>query len=160
MSLNESRLEATNWILKKWNIDIASYQNKGASLLKAIAEEQKLLAYDLNANFDKLAVFNYPAILEISLPNTQGTKYLSLVSINGEEGIFGSVDRIEMPLKVIDLMWTHKALFYGKTLKVYRNVLEQALTVNRPSGCKKTFACLDSSKEGKHLLMAPTPNYQ
>ena len=114
LSLNESRLEATNWILKKWNIDIASYQNKGASLLKAIAEEQKLLAYDLNANFDKLAVFNYPAILEISLPNTQGTKYLSLVSINGEEGIFGSVDRIEMPLKVIDLMWTHKAIILWK----------------------------------------------
>ena len=114
LSLNESRLEATNWILKKWNIDIASYQNKGASLLKAIAEEQKLLAYDLNANFDKLAVFNYPAILEIALPNTQGTKYLSLVSINGEDGIFGSVDRIEMPLKVIDLMWTHKAIILWK----------------------------------------------
>ena len=114
LSLNESRLEATNWILKKWNIDIASYQNKGGSLLKAIAEEQKLLAYDLNANFDKLAVFNYPAILEIALPNTQGTKYLSLVSINGEDGIFGSVDRIEMPLKVIDLMWTHKAIILWK----------------------------------------------
>ena len=114
LSLNESRLEATNWILKKWNIDIASYQNKGESLLKAIAEEQKLLAYDLNANFDKLAVFNYPAILEISLPNTQGTKYLSLVSINGEDGIFGSVDRIEMPLKAIDLMWTHKAIILWK----------------------------------------------
>jgi general secretion pathway protein A len=114
LSLNESRLEATNWILKKWNIDIASYQNKGESLLKAIAEEQKLLAYDLNANFDKLAVFNYPAILEIALPNTQGTKYLSLVSINGEDGIFGSVDRIEMPLKVIDLIWTHKAIILWK----------------------------------------------
>ena len=114
LSLNESRLEATNWILKKWNIEIASYQNKGGSLLKAIAEEQKLLAYDLNANFDKLAVFNYPAILEITLPNTQGTKYLSLVSINGEDGIFGSVDRIEMPLKVIDLMWTHKAIILWK----------------------------------------------
>ena len=114
LSLNESRLEATNWILKKWNIDIASYQNKGASLLKAIAEEQKLLAYDLNANFDKLAVFNYPAILEIALPNAQGTKYLSLVSINGKDGIFGSVDRIEMPLKAIDLMWTHKAIILWK----------------------------------------------
>ena len=114
LSLNESRLEATNWILKKWNIDIASYQNKGESLLKAIADEQKLLAYDLNANFDKLAVFNYPAILEIALPNAQGTKYLSLVSINGEDGIFGSVDQIEMPLKVIDLMWTHKAIILWK----------------------------------------------
>lgn len=114
LSLNESRLEAANWILKKWNIDIASYQNKGESLLKAIADEQKLLAYDLNANFDKLAIFNYPAILEIALPNAQGIKYLSLVSINGKDGIFGSVDRIEMPLKAIDLMWTHKAIILWK----------------------------------------------
>ena len=114
LSLNESRLEATNWILKKWSIDITSYQNKGESLLQSIAEEQKLLAYDLNANFDKLAILNYPAILEIALPNAQGTKYLSLVSIKGEDGIFGSVDRIEMPLKTIDLMWTHKAIILWK----------------------------------------------
>ena len=114
LSLNESRLEATNWILKKWHIDIASYQNKGEGLLNSIAEEQKLLTYDLNANFEKLAVFNYPAILEIALPNSQGTKYLSLVSINGKNGIFGSVDQIEMPLKAIDLMWTHKAIIFWK----------------------------------------------
>ncbi len=114
LSLNESRLEATNWILKKWSIDIASYQNKGAFLLESIAEEQKLLAYDLNANFDKLTVFNYPAILEIALPNAQGTKYISLVSVNGENGIFGSVDRIEMPLKAVEAMWTHKAIILWK----------------------------------------------
>jgi len=114
LSLNESRLEATNWILKKWHIDIASYQNKGEGLLKSIAEEQKLLTYDLNANFEKLSVFNYPAILEIALPNSQGTKYLSLVSINGKDGIFGSVDQIKMPLKAIDLMWTHKAIIFWK----------------------------------------------
>jgi hypothetical protein len=117
LSLNESRLEATNWVLKKWNIDIASYQNKGESLLQSIAEEQKLLAYDLNANFDKLAILNYPAILEIALPNAQGTKYLSLVSIKGEDGIFGSVDQIEMPLKTIELMWTHKAIILWKNFE-------------------------------------------
>jgi hypothetical protein len=114
LSLNESRLEATNWILKKWNIDIAYYQDKGESLLKSIYEEQKLLEYDLNATFKKLAVLNYPAILEIALPNSQGTKYISLVSIKGENGIFGSVDRIEMPLNVIDIMWTHKAIILWK----------------------------------------------
>jgi hypothetical protein len=117
LSLNESRLEATNWVLKKWRIDIASYQNKGESLLQSIAEEQKLLAYDLNANFDKLAILNYPAILEIALPNAQGTKYLSLVSIKGEDGIFGSVDQIEMPLKTIELMWTHKAIILWKNFE-------------------------------------------
>jgi general secretion pathway protein A len=122
LSIDESRLEATNWILKKWNIDIASYQNKGEKLLESIAEEQKLLSYDLNANFEKLTIFNYPAVLEVALPNSQGTKYISLVSINGENGIFGSVDRIEMPLKTVDLMWTHKAIILWKD---FENLPEQ-----------------------------------
>ena len=114
LSLNESQLEATNWILKKWNIDPLPYQNKGETLLKSIAEEQSILSYDLNANFDKLSSFNYPAILEIILPNAQGTKYLSLISTSGDRAIFGSVDRIEMPLKIIDSMWTHKAIILWK----------------------------------------------
>ncbi|SVC87570.1 uncharacterized protein METZ01_LOCUS340424, partial [marine metagenome] len=57
---------------------------------------------------------NYPAILEIALPNAQGTKYISLVSVNGENGIFGSVDQIEMPLKAIEPIWTHKAIILWK----------------------------------------------
>ena len=93
-------------MLKKWNIDPAPYQEKGEALLDSIAEEQNLLAYDLNANFDKLSTFNYPAILEVVLPDAQGTKYLSLVSIDGDRGVFGSVDRIEMPLELIESMWT------------------------------------------------------
>ena len=114
LSLTESRLEATNWILKKWHIDPIPYRNRDKTILESIAEEQNLLAYDLNANFDKLSTFNYPAILEITLPNAQGTKYLSLISIRGDRGIFGSIDRIEMPLKIIDLMWTHKAIILWK----------------------------------------------
>ena len=117
MSLEESRLEATNWILKKWNIELSSYQNKGQDLLKSLAEEQNLLAYDLNADFDKLSVFNYPVILEISLPNAQGTKYLSLLSINGERGVFGSVDRIEMSLATIESLWTRKSIILWKNFE-------------------------------------------
>ena len=114
LPLAESRLEAINWVLKKWNIDPAPYQEKGEALLDSIAEEQNLLAYDLNANFDKLSTFNYPAILEVVLPDAQGIKYLSLVSIDGDRGVFGSVDRIEMPLELIESMWTRKAIILWK----------------------------------------------
>jgi hypothetical protein len=98
LSLNESRLEATSWILKEWHIDPIPYQKKDETLLESIAEEQNLLTYDLNANFDKLSTFNYPAILEITLPNAQGTKYLSLISIRGDRGIFGSLVLFVIPL--------------------------------------------------------------
>ena len=114
LSLAESRREAMNWMLKKWNIDPTPYQDKGTALLDSIAEEQNLLAYDLNANFDKLSTFNYPAILEIALPDAQGTKYLSLVSINGDHGVFGSVDHIKMPLELIESVWTHKSIILWK----------------------------------------------
>ena len=52
--------------------------------------------------------------MEISLPNAQGTKYLSLSSIKGDIGVFGSVDKIEMPLSIINSLWTRKAIVFWK----------------------------------------------
>ncbi|MCH8157929.1 MAG: AAA family ATPase, partial [Nitrospinae bacterium] len=114
LSLAESRVEAAKWILKKWNIDPAPYLEKGDAILESLASEQNLHPFELNANLDKLIAFNYPAILEIALPNAQGTKYLALTSVDGDQGVFGSVDRIEMPLEVIDSLWTRKAIILWK----------------------------------------------
>jgi peptidoglycan hydrolase-like protein with peptidoglycan-binding domain len=53
-------------------------------------------------------------LLEIALPNAQGTKYLALYSIKGNKGVFGSVDKIEMPLSIINSIWTRKAIVLWK----------------------------------------------
>ena len=57
---------------------------------------------------------NYPVILEMNLPNAQGTKYLALVSSKDNFGTFGSVDKIEMPFSAIESLWNNKAIIFWK----------------------------------------------
>ena len=68
----------------------------------------------MNGTMKRLQSLNYPALLEIALPNAQGTKYLALSSIKGDKGVFGSVDKIEMPLSIINSIWTRKAIVLWK----------------------------------------------
>ena len=82
--------------------------------LEKITMDNQLLQYEMNGNMKRLQSLNYPALLEISLPNAQGTKYLSLSSIKGDIGVFGSVDKIEMPLSIINSLWTRKAIVFWK----------------------------------------------
>ena len=82
--------------------------------LENLEKEFDLAQYELNGNFKRLTNLNYPAILEVALPNSQGTKYLALTSVKGERGVFGSVDKIEMPLSTINPLWTRKAIIVWK----------------------------------------------
>jgi general secretion pathway protein A len=68
----------------------------------------------MNGTMKRLQSLNYPALLEIALPNAQGTKYITLSSIKGNMGVFGSVDKIEMPLSIINSLWTRKAIVLWK----------------------------------------------
>ena len=82
--------------------------------LEMIEEDYQLSSFEVNGTLARLKKLNYPAFLEIALPNAQGTKYLALVSIQGDTGVFGSVDKIEMPLSIIDSLWTRKAIILWK----------------------------------------------
>ncbi|MFQ5444738.1 MAG: peptidoglycan-binding protein, partial [Nitrospinales bacterium] len=81
-------------------------------LFDTLESEYGLLQYELSGNFDRLLVLNYPAILEINLPDAKGTKYLALTSVNNGRGSFGSIDNMEMPLNMIDPLWTKKAIIF------------------------------------------------
>ena len=56
----------------------------------------------------------HPCPAKPQVINAQGTKYLSLSSIKGDIGVFGSVDKIEMPLSIINSLWTRKAIIFWK----------------------------------------------
>lgn len=114
LTLVESKLEAVKWILEAWNVDPEELQGLSEADLEMIKEDRKLSSLEVNGNLERLKTLNYPAFLEIALPNAQGTKYLALVSINGDTGVFGSVDKIEMPLSIIDSLWTRKAIILWK----------------------------------------------
>jgi len=112
LTLMESKLEAVKWILETWNITPADFHTQGD--LEKITLDNQLLEYEINGNMKRLKSLNYPALLEIALPNAQGTKYLSLSSVKGNIGVFGSVDKIEMPLSIINSLWTRKAIVFWK----------------------------------------------
>jgi general secretion pathway protein A len=114
LTLVESKLEAVKWILGAWNLNSENLQSLTETDLEMIEEDYQLASFEMNGNLELLKNLNYPAFLEIALPNAQGTKYLALVSIRGENGVFGSVDEIEMPLSIIDSLWTRKAIILWK----------------------------------------------
>jgi general secretion pathway protein A len=112
LTLMESKLEAIKWIFEAWNIAPENLQDKED--LEILIEDHQLLQYEMNGTMKRLQSLNYPALLEIALPNAQGTKYLTLSSIKGDIGVFGSVDKIEMPLSIINSLWTRKAIVLWK----------------------------------------------
>jgi general secretion pathway protein A len=114
LTLVESKLEAVKWILEAWHLDPIQLQGLTEADLEMIEEDYQLSSFEVNGTLERLKSLNYPALLEIALPNAQGTKYLALVSIQGDTGVFGSVDKIKMPLSVIDSLWTRKAIIPWK----------------------------------------------
>ena len=114
LTLAESKLEAVKWILQAWNLNTGNLQDLTEADLEMIEEDYQLSSFEVNGTLARLKTLNYPAFLEIALPNAQGTKYLALVSIQGNTGVFGSVDKIEMPLSIIDSLWTRKAIILWK----------------------------------------------
>jgi general secretion pathway protein A len=114
LSLMESKIEAAKWVLKEWQVppDKVSAM-KEASFARSEAEFG-LSYYEMNGNLERLVTLNYPVILELTLPDLQGTKYLALTAIHGNQGVFGSVDRIEMPLSMVDALWTRKTIIFWK----------------------------------------------
>ncbi len=114
LTLEESKLEASKWIFQEWGVQPVDLTGLDASIFQQVKEEYGLSAYELHGDLERLARFNYPAILELVLPDSRGTKYLALVSIDGDRGTFGSSDLIEMPISVVDRLWNRKALIFWK----------------------------------------------
>ncbi len=117
LSLEESKLEAAKWILEAWGFDQSGSEMVDNGSFENLEAEFELSQYELNGNFRRLTNLNYPAILEVALPNSQGTKYLALISVKGDHGIFGSVDKIEMPLETINPLWTRRAIIIWKNFE-------------------------------------------
>jgi len=124
LSLEESRVEASKWILKSWGMDENRILELDENNIDQLDEEFELLSFEVSGNIDRLIGLNYPAILEIALPNAQGTKYMALTAVDGNKGTFGSVDQIVMPFSTIDSMWTRKAIILWRDYEYLPETLE------------------------------------
>ena len=110
LSLSESRTEAVKWVLSRWGVVSGNLMGSNDWLLDDLENDYQLITYELSGNIKRLKGLNYPAILEITLPDSLGTKYLALLSIKDRMGSFGSVDKIEMPIETLGKLWTGKAI--------------------------------------------------
>ncbi len=125
LSLDESRIEAVQWLLDAWGLSDTGWPAGAPGTFESLHEEFGLSAYEVNGNFKRLTTLNYPAVLEVALPNSLGTKYLALMRSETGLGTFGSVDKIEMPLEVINPLWTRRAVVLWKDFENLPDPLEK-----------------------------------
>jgi general secretion pathway protein A len=114
LTLEESKEEATKWMLETWGVDPGNLIGIDEPIFENLEVDFGLSFYEFSGNFARLVTLNYPVILEMNLPNAQGTKYLALVSAKNDFGTFGSVDKIEMPFSAIESLWNNKAIIFWK----------------------------------------------
>ncbi len=155
LTLVESKLEAVKWILETWNVDPEEMQGLSEADLEMIQEDNNLSSFEVNGTLERLKSLNYPAFLEIALPNAQGTKYLALVSINGDTGVFGSVDKIEMPLSIIDSLWTRKAIILWKDFENLPDSLSVGFRGKEAIWLQKNLRLLGYFQGREALLYGP-----
>lgn len=155
LTLVESKLEAVKWILDAWNVSPEDMQGLNETDLEMIEEDYQLSSFEVNGTLERLKSLNYPAFLEIALPNAQGTKYLALVSIQGDTGIFGSVDKIEMPLSIIDSLWTRKAIILWKDFENLPESLRAGFQGKEAIWLQKNLRLLGYFQGREALLYGP-----
>jgi general secretion pathway protein A len=109
LTTGESKIEAARWVLKRWRAfkkETVTLTPKAQKILKA---DYGLSVYESSSNLNRLTTLNYPAMVELNLPDGQGTRYLALVALKGDVGVFRSNEMFEIPLALFESLWTHKA---------------------------------------------------
>ena len=117
LSTSESRIEAARWVLKRWGAfkkETVPLTPKAKAILKA---DYGLSVYESNGNLNRLTTLNYPALVELRLPEGKGSRYLALVGLKGDVGVFRSNETFEIPLALFDSLWTHKAIVLWKNFE-------------------------------------------
>ena len=109
LNSGESRIEAARSVLQKWGAfrkQTAPFNRKARRILKT---EYGISVHESNGNLNRLTTLNYPALVEVNLPGAEGPRYLALVGMKGDVGVFQADGTYEIPLTLFDSVWTHKA---------------------------------------------------
>ncbi len=109
LTTGESKIEAARQVLKKWRAfkkETVTFTPKAQKILKA---DYGISVYESNGNLNRLTTLNYPALVELNLPEGKGARYLALVGLKGNVGIFQSSETFEMSLSLFESLWSRKA---------------------------------------------------
>ena len=109
LSTGESKIEAARWVLKKWRAFKKETVTLTPQAQKILKTDYGLSVYESSGNLNRLTTLNYPAMVELNLPDGKGARYLALVALKGNVGVFRSNETFEIPLSLFESLWTHKA---------------------------------------------------
>jgi general secretion pathway protein A len=108
LTASESKIEAARSVLKKWRAfkkETVTLTPQAQKILKA---DYGLSIFESSSNLNRLTTLNYPAMVELNLPDGKGARYLALVALKGNVGVFRSNETFEIPLSLFESLWTHK----------------------------------------------------
>ncbi len=109
LTTGESKIEAARWVLKRWRAFKKETVTLTPQAQKILKTDYGLSVYESNSNLNRLTTLNYPALVELTLPDGKGARYLALVALKGNVGVFRSNETFEIPLSLFESLWTHKA---------------------------------------------------
>lgn len=117
MSMTESLAQSLRWVLQSWGTGSADFSGLTPSMFERLEKEYGFSIFEMNGGLKRLTALNQPAILEITLPNFQGNRYVALTAVHDGTGSFGSADRMEMSLQDLDLLWSRKSIILWKNFE-------------------------------------------
>jgi len=117
MTYRESLAESVNWVLLGWGVTPKNDVANDSYLLDGVEKKYGLSLFSFISDMRHLKQLNQPAILEITLPDFQGSRYIALTAIKNDTAILGSMDRVEMPLLALEKLWNRKAIILWKNFE-------------------------------------------
>jgi general secretion pathway protein A len=109
LTTGESKIEAARWVLKGWGAFKKETVTLTPQAQRILKTDYGLSVYESSGNLNRLTTLNYPAMVELNLPDGKGARYLALVGLKGNTGVFRSNETFEIPLPLFESLWTHKA---------------------------------------------------
>ena len=109
LTAGESKIEAARWVLKGWRAFKKETVTLTPQAQKVLKADYGLSIFESNVNLNRLTTLNYPALVELNLPEGKGVRYLALVGLKGNAGVFQSSETFEIPLSLFESLWSNKA---------------------------------------------------
>jgi len=124
LTAGESKIEAARWVLKKWRAFKKETVTLTPQAQKVLKADYGITVHESNSNLNRLTTLNYPALVELNLPDGKGSRYLALVGLKGNVGIFQSNETFEIPLSLFETLWTHKAWVPWKNFEALPGIMK------------------------------------
>ncbi|HIC91661.1 MAG TPA: AAA family ATPase [Syntrophaceae bacterium] len=121
LSAKETKLRAVRVIINMWGLSTAV---DPSLKFNTIASDLGMRMYQYDGNLSGIRALNYPAILELRLPEEMKAKYIALKHIKGDQGTFSLGNDMNLPLLTTDRFWYGRAYIFWKDFEELATCIE------------------------------------